>query len=200
MTEEASRPYGRDAVRAALIAAATRLFAADGPARVSLRAIADEADVNLGQIPRHFGSKDALLGAVLEEAAKGIATTPGPSGDLSDVAALFDAAANSPYWRLLAHVLLDGIDPMALQHETPTFNRLIALLREGQGSGAIDPVFEPRLGAAAMGAISLGWLLFQPFLVSATGLQDETSQDVNERMRGLFLDIISRLGPPKEGP
>src|SRR5207248_8155711 len=60
-----SRPYGRDEVVAAVIEAATALFAERGPAAVSLREVAQAADVNLGLIHRHIGSKADLLAAVL---------------------------------------------------------------------------------------------------------------------------------------
>jgi AcrR family transcriptional regulator len=59
------RPYGREEVVAAVVQAATTLFAERGPAAVSLREVAQAADVNLGLIHRHIGSKTDLLAAVL---------------------------------------------------------------------------------------------------------------------------------------
>ena len=59
-----SRPR-RDEVRAAVLDAAARHFAAQG-ANASLRDIATDAGVNLGLIHRHFGNKDDLLQAVLD--------------------------------------------------------------------------------------------------------------------------------------
>lgn len=49
-----------------IIAAAERLFAADGLARTSLRAITAEAGVNVAAVHYHFGSKEELLAAVFE--------------------------------------------------------------------------------------------------------------------------------------
>src|SRR5207248_9502831 len=60
-----SNPYGREEVVVAVVEAATALFAERGPAAVSLREIAQAADVNLGLIHRHIGSKADLLAAVL---------------------------------------------------------------------------------------------------------------------------------------
>jgi AcrR family transcriptional regulator len=51
-------PLGR---RAAVLAAARRLFAQNGYARTSIRAIAAEADVNHALVVTYFGGKEALF-------------------------------------------------------------------------------------------------------------------------------------------
>jgi AcrR family transcriptional regulator len=58
---EIQRPYGREAVRRALVQAATSLIAKHGVEGVSTRTIAKEAQVNHGLITRHFGSKEGLV-------------------------------------------------------------------------------------------------------------------------------------------
>src|SRR3569832_529475 len=49
------------ATKAAVFAAAERLFALNGFQNVSVRDITAEAGVNLASVNYHFGSKDALL-------------------------------------------------------------------------------------------------------------------------------------------
>lgn len=49
-----------------ILDAAERLFADSGYAATSLRDITGEADVNLASVNYHFGSKEALLSAILE--------------------------------------------------------------------------------------------------------------------------------------
>lgn len=49
-----------------LLDAAERLFAADGFHNTSLRTVTAEAQANLAAVKYHFGSKDALLEAVLQ--------------------------------------------------------------------------------------------------------------------------------------
>jgi len=48
-----------------ILDAAERLFAADGVTGTSLRSVIREADVNLAAVHYHFGSKDALVNAVI---------------------------------------------------------------------------------------------------------------------------------------
>ena len=48
-----------------ILDAAERLFAREGFHNTSLRAITGEADVNLAAVNYHFGSKEALLDAVI---------------------------------------------------------------------------------------------------------------------------------------
>ncbi|MEM7145694.1 MAG: TetR/AcrR family transcriptional regulator [Verrucomicrobiota bacterium] len=49
-----------------ILLAAEELFAAEGFEKVSLRAITQAADVNLASVNYHFGSKDALIDAIIE--------------------------------------------------------------------------------------------------------------------------------------
>ncbi|MEM8953795.1 MAG: TetR/AcrR family transcriptional regulator [Verrucomicrobiota bacterium] len=49
-----------------ILFAAEELFAAEGFEKVSLRAITQAAEVNLASVNYHFGSKDALIDAVIE--------------------------------------------------------------------------------------------------------------------------------------
>ncbi|MDT5138250.1 MAG: TetR/AcrR family transcriptional regulator, repressor for neighboring sulfatase, partial [Mycobacterium sp.] len=51
---------------AAVLAAAADLFAERGPAATSIRDIAARSKVNHGLVFRHFGTKEQLVGAVLD--------------------------------------------------------------------------------------------------------------------------------------
>lgn len=57
----ATPPQSEAATKAAILAAAERLFALEGFQKVSVRDITAEAGVNLASMNYHFGSKDALL-------------------------------------------------------------------------------------------------------------------------------------------
>jgi AcrR family transcriptional regulator len=60
------RPRGPTGAREAILEVARRRFLADGYARVTMRAVADEAGVDPALISYHFGSKKGLFGACMQ--------------------------------------------------------------------------------------------------------------------------------------
>src|ERR1700759_2926864 len=72
-TRDRSAPVGRDEVVAAVLAHAADLFAERGPAATSIRDVATRSGVNHGLIFRHLGTKDQLVGAVLDDLAQQMA-------------------------------------------------------------------------------------------------------------------------------
>lgn len=165
---------------AALVDAAADEMAERGVEAASVRGIASRAGVNHGLVHRHFGSKQALLAAVLDRLA-------------ADVAAEFDAegpvALAGPsvtrFLRVLARAILDGADVGSLQGHHPVMDRLLPLLAQQTGL----PDEEVRIVAAQRMALELGWLLFEPFLASAAGLEgialDRARAEVRTTVRGL---------------
>ncbi len=73
--------------RARLLEAAARLFAEEGIDAVSVDAVADAAGRTSGSIYAHFGSKDALVTAVLDESKDQVAAV---------IAAAFEASPELP--------------------------------------------------------------------------------------------------------
>lgn len=158
-------PRGRVEVEAALLDAATELFAARGPAGVSIKDIAAHAGVNHGLVHRHFGSKEALLRAVMTRLVERIdAALPSDDELLEDAIdlAFHGTRELSAYFRILAHALLAGEAPEQLQERFPVAERLVRIAkREG-----ID---DPRRIVSAMLSTGLGWLLFEPWIRASTG-------------------------------
>jgi len=187
---------GREAVRAALLDAAALLFSTRGPATVSVRDIAAHAGVNHGLVHRHFGSKQALVAGVLERGAREIAAmvagTEWKPGALSGV---FSATASrGAYWRLLARALLDGASPRELQHDFPTGRLLVEMFGERRRSGALAAEFDPKLVAAGTMALGLGWLLFEPFVLAATGLDRGERDAVRADVIRALVALLERMG------
>src|SRR5688500_15607730 len=110
------RPNGREEVRAAVVEAAARRFAVEGP-DASLRDIADDAGVNLGLIHRHLGNKDDLIRAVLaSEIARGAGTIEEARDAASALRQVFlSAVSDGRYIRIVAWLLLH--DPTRLRHQ-----------------------------------------------------------------------------------
>ena len=161
-----SRPHGRDEVRRAILTAAKRRFATHGPS-ASTRDIAADADVNLGLLHRHFGTKEALIRAVFADAAAaGYARALDTSSLQEALAQTIDSivTADTTYARMLAGMLLAGKRPSDLQDEYPTIRRLVDM-------GGPD---ERAIILTTLLAV-FGWHVFAEFLTDALGYDDEAS-------------------------
>lgn len=175
-------PVGRDEVVAAALAAAAELFAEQGPAATSIRDIAARSKVNHGLIYRHFGTKDQLVGAVLDHLGGRLTALLDAGGPADEIDRTMDQ-----HMRLMARALLDGYPVGRLQTRFPGVTRLL---------GQVLPRFEDerggRLAVANAVALQLGWRMFEPFLRSATGL-DSLSDD---EMRAAMGAEIARILEP----
>jgi AcrR family transcriptional regulator len=190
---------------ASLVAAATELFAERGPDGVSLREIAAHAGLNYGLIHQYVGSRDDLLRLVI---AHSTSTTAARFAQAGDVGAALDlllgpVGADRPaYPRLLAWAILQGRDAKELAGPSPALPGLIAKLPQ---QGQVDRVAEraeraesladddlsadPRLRAAAVAALTLGWGLFGTYVSRAAGLDDVAPAEAHAAVQSLARRI-----------
>jgi AcrR family transcriptional regulator len=163
-------PVGRDEVVAAVLTHAADLFAERGPAATSIRDVATRSGVNHGLIFRHLGTKDQLVGAVLEHLARQTSALLESSGSRAAI-----EAQSERHWKVLARAILDGFPVGELQQRFPGATMLVDVARD------LHPTeTEARIAAANTLALQLGWRLFEPFLRSATGLGGLTEAELRE--------------------
>jgi AcrR family transcriptional regulator len=174
-------------VRAAVLDAAARHFAAHG-ANASLREIAAEAGVNLGLIHRHFGNKDDLLQAVLDDQRRAGAdlVTASPDAAMAVRQIFGETVAKDQHVRTLAWLVLDDAQELSLHHEYPT----IAALRAMVGD---DPDAQLRLMAAF--TMVYGWTVFGPQLLDAFGHCPADRADVESRLAALLDAVVTPVAP-----
>jgi len=194
---QSPRPQGAAAVRAALIAAAAELFALSGPGAVSVREIATRARVNHGLVHRHFGSKEALLTAVLGKLARDLAADMqrAPGRRRPAWKALRATRKQGTYWRILAHTVLEGRNIAEVQKEFPVIGALVRAARDGQATGRFDPRLDPRALTATGVALVLGLLLFEPYLLAATGLRETGAKRRYRELMRILHRIEKGLRP-----
>jgi len=161
---------GRAAKRKAILAAATRLFLRAGYGAATMEAIAAEAGVSKQTIYHHFGSKDALFGAIVADLCDSLLASLAPSGH-------GEGEPRTALIRLGRQVLELALAPdlLALHRliiaESPRFpelgaatfesgprlaaTRLAGYLREQSQKGALD-VGAPELAAEQFFGLILG--------------------------------------------
>ena len=165
------RPTGRDAVMAAVQDAAVELLAEHGPREVTVRAVASRAGVNHALIHRHFGTKDALLRAVVTEESRRIGAEAAALGRSGADAMLALLREHGAYWRLLARVVLDEPELLAAE-QLPAAAAALAVI-----TGGTEADDATRADAAAAAATALGWLVFGPHLARVLRVDDRGAVD-----------------------
>lgn len=221
-SQRAGRRAKQDAVdaRAALLSAATRLFAEQGVAQTSTREICAAAGLNPGAIHYHFGDKDGLYRAVVA----------GPLQAMKDELAGFDDPALS-LREVLRQVLLpfmdeeDGPDQRAvmqlflkeMQQPSPVFasvfrelyapvhEALTAVLCRHIGLARPDPAVHQLLyGLQAMAhdyCLSRPLMdLMTPGMLDAPGAMDQVAERIVDWGLALVEHERRRRGLTKKPP
>ena len=173
-------PTGREQVAAAILEAATDLFAERGPAATSIRDIAARSKVNHGLVFRHFGTKEQLVGAVLDHLGTDL-TGLLQSGAQPDVV---DKALDRQT-RVMARTVLDGYPAEQLQKRFPNVVGLLDAVRPHH-----DNEIDARLAVANALALQIGWRLFAPILRSAAGLEDLTDAELRQAVDAEVARIV----------
>jgi AcrR family transcriptional regulator len=161
---------GRDDVIAAVLTHAADLFAERGPAATSIRDIGVRSGVNHGLVFRYLGTKDQLVAAVLNHLADEMAL-------LLEARAASDVieAETERHLKVMARAILDGFPVGQLQRRFPNAAKLVE-----HGEHSHHNKVAGRLAAANTMALELGWLLFEPFLRAATGIEDVSASDLRD--------------------
>ncbi|MCW2623328.1 helix-turn-helix domain-containing protein [Mycobacterium sp.] len=102
--------------RRLLIGAATELFAERGFRRTTFEDIAERSGISRGSIPWHFGNKDGLLEAVIDELTASIFTTMPRSAGLSGGLEYAREFTGRPASRLLITLLAEAVEPGSPVH------------------------------------------------------------------------------------
>ena len=180
------RPRGRDQIRAALIRSTLELLESHG-LEMSIRQIAELANVPHSVIGRYFGSKDELIRATIDSTLPADREVAAQFDSPAQAAgATFDSVFDRPERvRILVQLLHAGMTPREIRAEAPMLSSLAKLLGE-QPSASGDP----RVVAAAFTAFAMGWLLTEDFVVEHTGLDVLDRDDVRAQVRALMLRML----------
>ncbi|MBL7496385.1 helix-turn-helix transcriptional regulator [Frankia sp. CNm7] len=195
----ARRPRGRQEVREALLEAAQRLIAEQGPANVRLREIADAAGVNFGLVYQYLGTREDLLHEVYQRVAVRSATRFEHIEALADVVDIFLTIADGSIGRIMGWAALEGgysVD--GVFGHSPAQDQVAGIIsREARQHDHEVPDEEARVFAAFLQVVALGWRLFRPIGLATAGV-DPAAVDADAlvtKWLHLLSDAVVRGDP-----
>ncbi|MBX6389276.1 MAG: TetR/AcrR family transcriptional regulator, partial [Frankia sp.] len=196
------RPRGRQEVREALLDAAQRLIARQGPANVRLREIADEARVNFGLVYQYLGTREELLHAVYQRVAARSATRFEGIDALGDVIDLFLAVPDDSIGRIMGWAALEGGYSADVFGPSPAQERIVSIIQqEAAANGRPMPAEEARILAAFLQVVALGWRLFRSIGMTTANVPAHAAADADRYVAGWLhqlTELVLRPGAPAE--
>jgi TetR/AcrR family transcriptional regulator, repressor for neighboring sulfatase len=174
-----------------VLAVATVLFAKHGPATLSLKWVALEADVPSDLIATEWPTIEALLAAVLDRLSTQFEEA---GGDVMSADASVGSDVIDSYHRIMARALLDRADIESRVRDVAQIERWVKVLQDRFG---LDE-YGARLRLSQTFALEWGWRLFGPHLKTACGLDDEPEDGFLVEIRKLEAQILAM--PPDDLP
>jgi AcrR family transcriptional regulator len=189
---------GRDATTAAILDAAEELFHERGYEAVTVRDVAEQAGVSHALVHQYAGSKEDLFRAVLSR-NDGYMVSMAPADlDLLESARLILRSGLEPrardYGRLLMRTALTGLPYDQTTGRFAAVERLIELAERqavtASPSERAEKDLAPRLVAACVGSLYLGWVSGESWLRPAWGLEDMDDDEVATGLERVILSIF----------
>lgn len=167
--------------------AADYLFGEKGPNSVTVREISARANVNHALLHRHFGSKEALLGAIIDQHMQQFKQDLSSSDDLQHaVVNVMDSLRNRPaFTRIFAHLILDHRPLEQFVSKAGTAADIVdSFVKHGV---ALE---EARKFATIISSFSLGWSLFKGFATYASSC-DTSEDELDEAAKQMMQKMVS---------
>lgn len=188
-------PRGRKEIIEAILQATEKLLPKHNPTEISLRQIAEAANVNYSLIHRYFGTKESVIMAaherILSKVGEQFSTVDRIDGNIG---VLFKISGENVSRRtLLARAMLDGADPHLIQHHLPIMQQLIDLLRKEKSKTKNPSEYDPETLAAFFAGSALGWFFFEPFLLASTGLDKKDKDEVHGQITEILEKTVELL-------
>ena len=175
-----------------MLAAAQHLFAERGFHAVSVRDIALEAGVSHALVHRYLGSKVAILTAVMKRNTGPVLGVARAASSVREaVPGMFrELRVSRPdYLKLLARMGMDRVPFETVKPEFPAYVLLMELLKaDAARRGRELP--DPRVLAAALTALAIGWAVTEDWLIRASRLDDVDPQVIEASLESILLSMV----------
>lgn len=167
MTTRPRRRRTADAARREILEAAERRLSQSGPGGLRLQDVAADVGISHPAVLHHFGSREGLVHAVIQQAIIGLqedlvrSLSETQQGDAPDTAALlehvFETLFDQGHARLMAWLLLSGYDPFneKARANWEQIGQVTHALRLKRVKGKRKPTYEDTLFAIVLPALAL---------------------------------------------
>ena len=188
--------------KAAIIAAARKLFAKRGIATVSIRDIAKAAGVSHGLVQQYFGNRKRLVAAIIRnEIEQFIALAPppeagAPSHPLEDIRHRFQTgmARFRDFATLITRAELAGVEPEKLLDPavpTPAMGLAELITRLQDSAPKTHKRMDPRLVSAYINASLFAFATMAPWLMVSAGLKPEDYEARHDELTEISLQLLA---------
>ncbi|WP_024793981.1 TetR/AcrR family transcriptional regulator [Tomitella biformata] len=195
-----SRAGSTGAQHAILIAAAD-LFSRKGPAKVSLREIAAEADVSYGLIHRFYRTKENLLVAVMELLVSyGGDRLSGEHDAYAAIENSFGADVDAgQFGRMLTWSIFEGTRPDRLLGGVRSrgYRAQIDALWENPVEPQVRPEFDSNVVASLLALVGAVWDLYEPYLTELADNPSRGREDVRQEVTDILKILVFATRPSK---
>jgi TetR/AcrR family transcriptional regulator, repressor for neighboring sulfatase len=188
-----SAPRGREETMTAVLRAAAELFADRSPAQVTIREIAQRANVNHSLVHRHFGTKAELLKAVIRQSTDDYIERIGGTIDPANAfrSGFLYGAEEHPEAAALTRAVLDGFTPSGRERNFPMMTRHIRTIEAAIEAEDAKPWHSAEVIAAAAFALMSGWFILEDWLMEAASLSEYPLGDIREQIADILASMVA---------
>lgn len=193
-------PHGRDEVKRAILDATEQLLLKKSPNKITVREIAEAANIKHPLIHRHFETKDKVILAVHARRIADIEKRVEKIEDVEgNIATFFEAVKKIKFRRIaLARAMMDGVSPHAIQTEFPVMQRLLDLIKKKFDEKNITTQFSPEITTAVLSAAALGWFLYEPYLIASMNLEEKIEDELDRTVVEVLEELVRHFAELKQ--
>ena len=189
------KPYGREAVKEAIIKAAVPLFAEMGVERVSFREIAAAANVNHALITRHFGTKDELVRQVSAWLTESIFREIRNRGETIQTLWNSGFSGYSTLIRAMIRIMLDSSPNVSNPH--PSFiENVFGWFEAEQARLNLKAYIDPNVLVFLIASLMFGSELIEPYLRRTLGISNRKFRELKSKAFQTFVDELLETPKP----
>lgn len=185
--------------KSAILKAARHLLAERDFSAMSIRDVAAEAGVSHGLVQHHFGTREQLIAAIIQQEITEFPTRVGPMPSVSTPEGRAEVRREllegqgqfEEFARLITRAQLAGVQPETMLDDAQTPARALAdSIRSQQHEHAADGL-DPALVAAYINAAMFAFSILGPWLMASVGMRPEDLETHSADIASISMTLIA---------